>query len=111
MTEDIKKKEELRKEREKELNKEKEDQAKKKLQGTLKARIDQLCREKGLTYYTLSYKSSIPMTTLTHIINGSSNNPGIYTIVKICDGFGVTLKEFFDTKAFEDAIAESRDGK
>ena len=109
MTEDIKNEELLPKE--KSFNKEKENEAKQKLQRILKARIDQLCRQKGLTYYTLSYKASIPMTTLTHILNGSSNNPGIYTIIKICDGLGMTLKEFFDTKEFEDAIAESRDEK
>lgn len=111
MTEDMKRQEKLKKEKEKALYREKEDQAKKKLGETMKERIDQLCKLRGLTYYTLSYKASIPMSTLMHIINGDSNNPGIYTIVKICDGLDITLEEFFGTKKFEEAITESRNEK
>jgi len=44
-------------------------------------------------------------------MEGTTKNPGIYTIMKICDGFGITMKEFFDTKEFEDAIVELRDEK
>lgn len=115
MIEEKKTEEELRKEQErqkkKQFNKEKEDKAKTKLQEVIKNRIDQLCKQEGITYYNLSYKASVPMTTLIHILDGNSNNPGLYTIVKICDGFGISLKEFFDTKEFEDVIAESRDEK
>lgn len=97
--------------REKERQREKELENKQKLQQTLKARIDQLCKVKGYTYYNLAYKSSVPITTLLHVMNGESANPGLYTIVKICDGLDMTLMEFFNTKEFEDAIAESRDEK
>lgn len=48
------------------------------------------------------------LTTLMHIIDGTSKNPGVFTIAKICDGFGMTLQEFFDTKAFEEGIIELR---
>lgn len=75
----------------------------------LQDRIQQLCKEKNISYYTLAYKSSIPMSTLINIIEGTSKNPGIFTIMKICDGLEVTMKEFFDTKEFENAIEELRD--
>ena len=72
----------------------------------LRGRIKQLCMEKGMSYYTLSYKSTIPLTTLLHITEGSTKNPGIYTIMKICDGLDVSLKEFFDTDEFKEAMVE-----
>ena len=80
----------------------------KKMQNALISRINELCKERGLSYYSLSYKSSMTLTTLSHIMDGTSKNPGIVTIAKICDGFGMTLQEFFDTKAFEEGVIESR---
>ena len=70
------------------------------------SRIDNLCKENGMTYYNLSYKSTLPLSTLIHIMDGSTQNPGVFTIMKICDGLGVTMKEFFDTKEFEEALKE-----
>ena len=40
------------------------------------------------------------MTTLMHIIDGSTKNPGLFTIIKICNGFNMTVKEFFDAEEF-----------
>lgn len=64
-------------------------------------RINQLCKERGLSYYTLSYKSGVPLSTLTHIKDGNVKNPGIFTIVRLCAGMDVTLSEFFNTEAFD----------
>lgn len=80
------------------------DMIKRQVQDVLIARIKELCKEKGISYYTLSYKATIPMSTLVHIIEGSTQNPGILTIMKICDGLGVSMKEFFDTPEFDDVI-------
>ncbi|MBQ8626357.1 MAG: helix-turn-helix transcriptional regulator, partial [Agathobacter sp.] len=55
---------------------------------------------KGMSYYTLSYRSTVPLTTLLHILDGSTKNPGILTIIKLCDGLGISLQEFFDTEEF-----------
>ena len=86
-----------------------EEKTKDKVYEILKDRINQLCDDKEISYYVLSYKASIPMSTLVHIMDGTSKNPGVYTIMKICDGFGMTMKEFFDTKEFDEIIVESRD--
>lgn len=71
-------------------------------QDILVERINNLCKERRMTYYALSYASAIPMTTLMHIVDKSTVNPGILTIGKLCDGFGITLKEFFDIPEFEE---------
>lgn len=70
-------------------------------QDVLVERINNLCKKKRMTYYALSYKSAVPMTTLIHIMDKSTVNPGVLTIGKLCDGFGITLKEFFDSPEFE----------
>ena len=72
-----------------------------KAQDMLVERINNLCKEKRMTYYALSYASAVPMTTLIHIGDKSTVNPGVLTIGKLCDGFGITLKEFFDSSEFE----------
>jgi hypothetical protein len=35
------------------------------------------------------------------ILNGESKNPGTVTIKKLCDGFEITLGEFFSTPEFD----------
>ena len=80
----------------------------KKAQEILIERINELCKNDGVTYYTLSYRSTIPLTTLMHIMDGTTKNPGIFTVMKICDGLGVSLSEFFDTEGFEEAVIETR---
>ena len=80
----------------------------KKAQEILIARINELCKNDGVTYYTLSYRSTIPLTTLMHIMDGTTKNPGIFTVMKICDGLGVSLSEFFDTEGFDEAVIETR---
>ncbi|MCI8925702.1 MAG: XRE family transcriptional regulator [Lachnospiraceae bacterium] len=73
-----------------------------KAQELLVERINYFCKEKRMSYYALSYESAVPMTTLMHIIDKSTVNPGILTLGKLCEGFGITLKEFFDAPEFED---------
>lgn len=63
-------------------------------------RIKDLCKRNNISYYALSYKSAVPMTTLMHIINCTTKNPGIFTLVKICDGLDITIRDFFDSEEF-----------
>lgn len=63
-------------------------------------RIEQLCRERKFSYYTLAYRSGVPLTTLMHIIGCTTKNPGLLTISKLCGGFGMALKDFFDSDEF-----------
>lgn len=64
------------------------------------ARIYELCKERNITPNALSYMAGISQSTIKSILNGESKNPGIVTIKKICDGFEISLIEFFNTKEF-----------
>ncbi len=67
-------------------------------------RINELCKRHGYSYYILSDKSGVPLSTLMHLMDGSVKNPGIVTIVRICNGFGISMAEFFDTEAFNNMV-------
>lgn len=79
-----------------------------KQQEVLINRINELCKQRGYSYYMLSYKSGVPLSTLLHILDGSSKNPGFFTIMKLCDGLDMTPAKFFDTKEFENLRKEER---
>ena len=54
-------------------------------------RIEELCKERGLTVNGLANLAGLPPMTVYSMLNGKSQNPGIVTIKKLCDGFGITL--------------------
>lgn len=64
-------------------------------------RIRQLCKERGLTPNGISSLAAVPQATVKSILNGESKNPGTVTIKKLCDGFEITLGEFFNTPEFD----------
>ncbi len=64
-------------------------------------RILELCRERTLTPNGISTLSAVPQATVKSILNGESQNPGIVTIKKLCDGLEITLGEFFSTPEFD----------
>jgi transcriptional regulator with XRE-family HTH domain len=64
-------------------------------------RIKQLCMKKGLTPNGLSMLAAVPQSTVKSILNGESKNPGVVSIKKLCDGFEITLGEFFSSPEFD----------
>ena len=64
-------------------------------------RIRELCRERDRTPNGISIIAGVPQATVKSILNGESKNPGTVTIKKLCDGFGITLGEFFSTAEFD----------
>ena len=75
-------------------------------QETVSIRIKQLCKQKGFTPNAIAIHSAVPQGTLKSILNGESKNPGITTIKKLCDGFEITLGEFFSTPEFDNLEQE-----
>ena len=63
-------------------------------------RIRELCRGRDITPNGLSYIAGVPQATIKSILNGETKSPEILTIKKLCDGFEVTLAQFFDTMEF-----------
>lgn len=67
----------------------------------IKTRILKLLDEHNMTIHRLALESSVPPSTIKNILYGKSTNPGMVTIKMLCDGFGISLTEFVNSKEFE----------
>ena len=72
----------------------------------VKNRILQLLGEKGMSIHKLAIESAVAPSSIKNILYGKSQNPGIVTLKMLCDGFGITLIEFFDTEEFKNLEQE-----
>ncbi len=64
-------------------------------------RILYYCKERNITVNKLCTMSGIIQSTVNSIFSGRSKNPKLETINCLCQGLGITLKEFFDSELFE----------
>lgn len=74
--------------------------------GAVARRIQALCLERDIVINTLANDSGMPPSTIYSMLNSKSKNPGIVTIQKICDGLGITIRQFFDDALFDDLEPE-----
>ena len=74
----------------------------------VKNRILQLLGEKHMSIHKLAMESAVSPSSIKNILYGKSQNPGIVTLKMLCDGFGITLTEFFDTPEFKELEQEIR---
>ena len=65
-------------------------------------RLFELCNERNLTVNKISNISGITQSTVSDIVNGTTTNAGIATIKKLCDGFEISIREFFNSDLFDD---------
>lgn len=72
-----------------------------KINEVISLRINRLCKERNLTTNGLAVKSGLRQSTVSNIISGASKNPTIHSLQRICDGLGISLKDFFDDSVFE----------
>lgn len=64
-------------------------------------RILQLCEEKHIAINALANISCVAPSTIYSTLNEKSQNPGVVSIKKICDGLEITVREFFDCDLFD----------
>ena len=69
-------------------------------------RIIELCEERGIATNTLANLSGVSPSTVYSMLNEKSQNPGVVSLKKLCDGLDITLREFFNTPLFDDIEQE-----
>lgn len=69
-------------------------------------RILELCEERNIAVNALATISGISPSTVYSMLNEKSQNPGVVSIKKLCDGLEITLREFFESEIFEDLEQE-----
>ena len=72
----------------------------------VKNRILQLLSERNMSIHKLAIESAVAPSSIKNILYGKSQNPGIVTLKMLCDGFGITLIEFFNTEEFRNLEQE-----
>lgn len=69
-------------------------------------RILELCNKRSLTINSLANSSGVPPMTIYSMLDSRSENPGIITIKKLCDGINIDLPDFFNTDSFRNLEQE-----
>lgn len=72
------------------------------LQEAVKDRVLKLCKQRNITINKLSTLSGMAQSTVNSLVDGRSENPKLLTILRICLGLDMELKEFFDDPVFKD---------
>ena len=69
-------------------------------------RILELCRERNIAVNALANISGVSPSTIYSMLNQKSQNPGVVSIKKICDGLEITVRQFFDGPLFDETEQE-----
>lgn len=70
------------------------------LQEAVKIRILKLCKERKITINKLATLSGMPQSTVNSLVDGTSQNPKLLTILRICLGLDMEIREFFNDDMF-----------
>ena len=70
------------------------------------ARILELCDERNIAVNYLANLSGVSPSTVYSMLNEKSRNPGVVSLKKLCDGFEISLREFFDSDIFDNLEQE-----
>lgn len=71
------------------------------LHEAVKLRVLNLCKERNITINKLASLSGVYQSTVNSLIDGSSKNPKLLTILRICWGLNMEIKDFFDDPVFK----------
>ena len=77
-----------------------------KIKDAVAQRIIDLCKEKNIAINALGNISGVNPSTIYSILNTKSQNPGVVTLQKICDGLEISIRDFFDVELFDDIEQE-----
>ena len=77
----------------------------------IKLRIIELLDGNKISAYKLSYKGGISPSNISDVLRGKVSELTVSTILHICEGANITLKDFFDSKVFDEVEAVEKDRK
>lgn len=71
------------------------------LSNAVKQRIIDIATKKDITIHRLALMSGVPYSTISSFLNGKCSSITLTTLLHICEGSNMELKDFFDDKLFE----------
>ena len=69
-------------------------------------RILNLCEERKMAIHALASVSGVSPSTIYSMLNEKSQNPGIVSLKKLCDGLDISLRDFFNSTLFDNLEQE-----
>ena len=69
-------------------------------------RILELCEERNMAVNALATVSGVSPSTIYSMLNEKSQNPGVVSLKKLCDGLEISIREFFNSELFDDLEQE-----
>ena len=76
------------------------------LSDATRQRIKQLLTQNNMKLFDLSKAAGISLPTISDFLKNDTKNLRMDTMLHICEGFNITLKDFFDDPLFDEVIAE-----
>lgn len=77
-----------------------------KIKEAVAKRITDLCKERNIAINALGNISGVNPSTIYSMLNSKSQNPGVVSLQKICDGLEISIREFFDDEIFDNIEQE-----
>jgi len=77
-----------------------------KLSKAVSVKILSICEEKNISVNRLASICCLTQSTVQNLIAGKSKNPKMLTIIRICEGLEIPIKEFFDDDLFKNIERE-----
>ncbi len=66
-----------------------------------KQRIIDLAKSKNITLHKFAQMSGLQYSTLSSFMNGKCESITLTTLLHICEGAGISVKDFFDDPLFK----------
>lgn len=76
------------------------------LSDAIRQRIKELLKEKNMKLFDLSKAAGVSLPTISDFLKNDTKNLRMDTMLHICEGFNMTLKDFFDNSIFDEVISE-----
>ncbi len=77
-----------------------------KLSSAISQKILKICDEKNISINKLAAICCLTQSTVQSLIDGKSKNPKMLTIIRICEGLDISLRDFFDDRLFDNIERE-----
>ena len=77
-----------------------------KVSEAISKKINKICNQNNISINKLASISCLTQSTVQHLADGTSKNPKLLTIVRICDGLNITLYDFFSDDLFKNLDRE-----
>ena len=72
------------------------------LSEAIRKRVKYYMKKNNMSMWALFKMSGVPMSTLSTFMSGRTDLIKLDTLLHICEGFGITITEFFEDDVFKE---------